>query len=151
VFGIFFLPDMPAAIREAWRMVRPGGQLAITTWGSEVFEPANTIFWDAVRSERPDLHRAYNPWDRISEPATLRDLLRQGGIEDAEVVPETADHRLDSAGAWWRVVMGSGYRGTIEQMDPAARERIRRAVQAELTRRDVRGVGANVLYAVARR
>jgi len=24
VFGIFFVPDMEAAIRELWRMVRPG-------------------------------------------------------------------------------------------------------------------------------
>ena len=30
VFGIFFVPDMIAAVRELWRMVRPGGKLAIT-------------------------------------------------------------------------------------------------------------------------
>src|SRR5262245_5970796 len=33
VFGIFFVPDMPQAVRELWRMIRPRGQLAITTWG----------------------------------------------------------------------------------------------------------------------
>src|SRR5258706_13926130 len=33
VFGIFFIPDMPAAVRALWRVVRPGGRLAITTWG----------------------------------------------------------------------------------------------------------------------
>jgi ubiquinone/menaquinone biosynthesis C-methylase UbiE len=32
VFGVFFVPDMTAAVRELWRMVRPGGRLAITTW-----------------------------------------------------------------------------------------------------------------------
>lgn len=35
VFGIFFVPDMPAAVRELWKLVRPGGQLAITTWGQD--------------------------------------------------------------------------------------------------------------------
>jgi ubiquinone/menaquinone biosynthesis C-methylase UbiE len=48
VFGIFFVPDMVAAVRELWRMVRPGGKLAITSWGKQVFEPANQIFWQAM-------------------------------------------------------------------------------------------------------
>ena len=53
VFGIFFLPDMEAAIAELWRMLRPGDQLAITSWGQRVFEPANTTFWDTIEAERP--------------------------------------------------------------------------------------------------
>jgi ubiquinone/menaquinone biosynthesis C-methylase UbiE len=31
VFGVFFVPDMPAFVAEMWRLVRPGGTLAITT------------------------------------------------------------------------------------------------------------------------
>src|SRR5271170_734418 len=31
VFGIFFVPDMPLALRLLWERVRPGGKLAITT------------------------------------------------------------------------------------------------------------------------
>src|SRR4029079_8098195 len=33
VFAVFFVPDMVKEVRELWRMVRRGGQLAITTWG----------------------------------------------------------------------------------------------------------------------
>jgi ubiquinone/menaquinone biosynthesis C-methylase UbiE len=32
-FSIFFVPDMEAQVGRLWRLVRPGGQLAITTWG----------------------------------------------------------------------------------------------------------------------
>jgi ubiquinone/menaquinone biosynthesis C-methylase UbiE len=32
VFGVFFVGDMPAFVREMWRMVGPGGRLAVTTW-----------------------------------------------------------------------------------------------------------------------
>jgi SAM-dependent methyltransferase len=35
VFGIFFVPDMEHQVAELWRMVRPGGQLAITTWAHD--------------------------------------------------------------------------------------------------------------------
>jgi ubiquinone/menaquinone biosynthesis C-methylase UbiE len=33
VFGIFFVPDVAAAVRALWRCVRPGGRLAVTTLG----------------------------------------------------------------------------------------------------------------------
>src|SRR3954452_18854080 len=41
VFAISFVPDMVKQVRELWRMVRPGGQLAITTWGPRMFEPGS--------------------------------------------------------------------------------------------------------------
>src|SRR6185295_18035733 len=67
VFGIFFVPDMEAALRELKRVVRNGGRVAITTWGPRFFEPASTAFWNSVRDVRPDLYKGFNPWDRISE------------------------------------------------------------------------------------
>jgi len=33
VFGIFFVPDMAKAVSELWSRIRPGGKLAVTTWG----------------------------------------------------------------------------------------------------------------------
>src|SRR5262245_36765712 len=68
VFGIFFVPDMEAQVAELWRMVRPGGQLAITTWGTDFVEPGYGAFRAAVRRVRPDLVAAFNPWDRITTP-----------------------------------------------------------------------------------
>jgi ubiquinone/menaquinone biosynthesis C-methylase UbiE len=43
VFGIFFVPNMSAAVRELWHFVRAGGKLAITSWGRTVLEPALTM------------------------------------------------------------------------------------------------------------
>ena len=43
VFGIFFVPDMEAALRELKRVVRKGGRVAITTWGPRFFEPARRL------------------------------------------------------------------------------------------------------------
>lgn len=151
VFGIFFVPDMAAAVRELWRVVRPGGRLALTTWGPRFFEPATTAFWDAVREVRPDLYKGYNPWDRISDPASLRALLRAAGIEQAEAVAEAGTHPIPSAAAWWAAVLGSGYRGTLEQLDASAREHVREANASFIRRSGVRAVETNVVYAVARK
>ena len=149
VFGIFFIPDMPGAVRELWRMVAPGGVLALTTWGPRFFEPANTAFWDAVGAVRPALYKGFNPWDRISDPAALRAMLEAGGVRNVRVVSETGVHSLRSAEDWWAAVLGSGYRGTLEQLEPAEREQVRAANLASIRANGVAAVEANVLYATA--
>ena len=149
VFGIFFIPDMRAAVRALWRIVRPGGRLAITTWGPNFFEPGSTAFWNAVREARPDLYRGFNPWDRISDPPSVRALLRAGGVHEVDAVAEPGVHPISSPQAWWSAVLGSGYRGTLEQLDASARERVHMANLSFIRESGVRSVEANVVYAVA--
>ena len=86
VFGVFFVPDTTAAMRALWQQVAPGGRLAITTWGPRFLEPGSSLFWDAIRAERPDLDRGFNPWDRITEPDAVRALFTDAGIGDPHVV-----------------------------------------------------------------
>jgi len=149
VFGIFFVPDMAKAVRELWRMVRQGGQLAITTWGPRVFEPGASAFWEAVSRERRDLVRAFDPWTRIDSPAGLEELLRASGIENANITPESNLQELATPDDWWTIVLGTGYRSTIEQLDPAARERVRIANLESLG--NIQSIEVNALYAVAKK
>jgi hypothetical protein len=98
---------------------------------------------------RPDLYKGFNPWDRICDPASVRTLLRDGGVDDAEVVAEAGMHPIPSPEAWWSAVLGSGYRGTLEQLDATARERVRAANLSYIRNSGVRSVEANVVYAIA--
>jgi ubiquinone/menaquinone biosynthesis C-methylase UbiE len=149
VFGIFFVPDMAGAVRELWRMVKPGGRLAITTWGPDLFEPANSAFWDAIADVRPDLQRSFNPWDRISEPCGLRDMLAEAGVQTVNIVAETGTHPLSSPEDWWKIAMGSGYRGTLAQLDAEALAHVREKNLAHLNKHQVDAIATNVIYAVA--
>ena len=151
VFGIFFLGDMVEGARRLWQCVRPGGRLAITTWGPRAFEPANTAFWAAVRRERRDLCREFAPWDIITEPEALRGLLSDAGVPDPEIEAEDGSHLLASPDAWWSLVMGSGYRGTIDQLTAQARERIREDNLRFVASRGITAIEANVIYAIARK
>ncbi|NOT86161.1 MAG: class I SAM-dependent methyltransferase [Methylococcaceae bacterium] len=151
VFGIFFVPDMPAAVRELWRVLRPGGKLAITTWGQDFFEPANSVFWDVVRAVKPELYKGLSTWDRITEPATLMAMLTEGGVTEASVVSESGTHPITSPKDWWTMVLGSGYRGTIDQMQPEELALVRKANTEFISNAQIQAVQANVLYAVAQK
>lgn len=149
VFGVFFMPDMPAAVRRLWDYVKPGGQLAITTWGPRVFEPANTIFWEAVRNVRPELYKGFNPWDRISEPAAVKQMMAEGGVAAVTAVVQAGRHPIASPEDWWAIVMGSGYRGVVEQLTVAERAAVRAAVSGHPALQGLREIEANVIYARA--
>src|SRR4030095_592790 len=124
VFGIFFLPDMAMSVRELWRCVRPGGQLAVTTWGQNFFEPAHSAFSRSIKEVRRDLHKIFNPWDRINNQASLTAILKEGGVESPKIIAEDRLHPINSADEWWTILLGSGYRGTIEQLNLSEHERV---------------------------
>ena len=149
VFAIFFVPNMEAQVAELWRLVRPGGRLAITTWGPRFLEPASTIWWESIARERPDLQRSFSPWERINEPAALRRLLEGGGATGVAVTAETGLQELRRPEDWWTIVLGSGYRWTVEQMDPATAERVRDANIRAVRERAIAAVETNVVYAIA--
>ena len=151
VFGIFFVPEMPAAVRELWRRVTPGGKLAITTWGPRFFEPADTAFWNSIRKVRPDLYKSFNPWNRITDPDSLRSIFTEAGVSVVEISTEIGTHPVHSPEDWWSMVLGSGYRGTIEQLNTEARERVRQENLSFVRQESVTSVESNVLYAIATR
>jgi len=149
VFSIFFVPNMEALVCELWRMVRPGGKLAITTWGPRIFEPAYTVWRDLVRAERPDLYCAFNPWDRITSPEQMQELIRGGGVPHAEVVSESGRQPLRSPEDWWTVVMGSGLRSTMDAMDAETATRIHDRSVNWLRDNAIESIETNVIYGVA--
>jgi ubiquinone/menaquinone biosynthesis C-methylase UbiE len=151
VFSIFFVPDMEGLVRELWRMVRPGGRMAITTWGPRMFEPAYSRWMDAVERERPDLYSKFNPWDRITSVGAVSKLLQDGGVSDPQVVSESGSQLLRSAADWWTIALGSGLRWTIEQMGPTVSARVRTDVLHWLQETNVSAIETNAIYATARK
>ena len=149
VFGIFFVPDMAKAVQELWRLVRGGGQVAVTTWGPNLFEPANTAFWPSIKNVRPELYKGFNPWDRITDPANLEKILREGGVEAPKITAENRLHPISSAEDWWTIILGSGYRGTIEQLSASEREKVKDANLAFIRGAEISAIETNVLYALA--
>jgi ubiquinone/menaquinone biosynthesis C-methylase UbiE len=147
VFGLFFFPDMAAALRKMWRFLRPGGRLVVTTWGPDAFEPGHTLFWDAVRRERPDLDQAHSARKQLSEPGAVERVFAAAGIAGMAAEAEDHEHAIASAEDWWTIVMGSSLRGRVDQLTAEQRERVREACLGLRAR----ALRMPVVYTVARR
>jgi ubiquinone/menaquinone biosynthesis C-methylase UbiE len=118
VLGLFFVDDMHAAGRALWSHVRPGGRLALTAFGSEVWEPVLTHFTEAAGHARPDIERIL-PWRRAEDPALLEGVLRQAGAADVRVETDVDDVPFE-ASDWPLIVMGSGLRRIASDLGPLA-------------------------------
>lgn len=118
VLGIFFLDDMPRAAGKLWSHVKPGGRLAVTTIGSDVWRPMLDRFVTAVREQQPGLEIVL-PWQRTEDPAVLQQVMSDAGIPGAAITSRVEDIPFDVAD-WWTIVMGSGLRSTALKLGPTA-------------------------------
>jgi ubiquinone/menaquinone biosynthesis C-methylase UbiE len=149
VFGIFFVPDMQGLLKELWRMVKPGGKIAITTWGPRLFAPVCDVWREAVKHERADLYSAFNPWDLITDMQSVKNLFSSVGISNVDVVSESGVQQLHAPDDWWKIVLGSGFRWTVEQLGNEAAARVKKNNLEWITTNRVTSVETNVIYAVA--
>lgn len=150
-FGVFFAADMPAFVAEMWRLVRAGGTLAITTWGAGMFEPASGLFWDAVREAEPSLARAFSPWDEVTTAPALAELYERAGISGATAQAVPGTHHLGRPEDFWDIVLGSGYRATIDALDGEQRDTVRGRLLRSLRSRSITDLQAGVIFGTATR
>jgi hypothetical protein len=95
------------------------------------------------------LYKGFNPWDRIDNPASLKNILDEAGVASPKISAENRLHPINSAEEWWAIILGSGYRGTIEQLTQAEREKVKQANLAFVRDEKISAVETNVLYALA--
>lgn len=151
VFSIFFVPDMERQIGELWRMLRPGGRLAVTVWGERSFAPAVAIFAEEVRRVRPDMLATPRPWERLTVPEGLRRMITGGGAAEPEIHPAPDLQNLTGPADWWTIAVGSGFRWEIDQLSPENQRVVKSRVVQRLSEEGIGAVETNALHAIARK
>jgi SAM-dependent methyltransferase len=96
-FGLMCVADKPAAVREARRVLQPGGSLVLTTWAALDRNPIIGIVHRTITGLFPDNPPQYlkRVVFGLGEPRGLTDLLVGGGFRNVEVnlVEKTAVSR----------------------------------------------------------
>lgn len=148
-FNLFALADMVGLARRFHALLRPGGRLAVTTWGAQVLEPFHGFWQEAVRREAPEHYRARPRWQVIAEPLALARLLAEAGFPETEVVQEHDRHPFDAARDGEAFLAGTTFAWTLAQLDPEAARRLRQHLFERLREAEVSALDSDLLYAVA--
>lgn len=130
-FGLFFLPDMAAALRDWARVTRPGGRVVFSGFGAGAFQPLLDRLVEQVLAAGgslpalPDGVRFAS--ERIRDAAHCEALLREAGLEAITVETLQLGYHLAKPEDWWEVVNHSGLRTLVDSLPEAAREDFRKA------------------------
>lgn len=137
-FAIFFFPQLNRALAEIHRVLAPGGQVAVSTWGStrdHRWEGLGKLV-KAYTSPEPEEEDASQSGPDFGTPAGLKAILAGGGFNSLRAESETVTFAFRSEEEWWAASWSHGGRLGLEEIErkggPATLERFKAEAFAHL-------------------
>ncbi len=143
--SVIFADDIRQAMRELRRVIRPGGRLAVTSWGKPEECEMRDVF-AAVAGALPQRPPGGGPFAWSADGA-LAGLLTQIGLVDVAEGGSQCDFQYADFEAFWRAQTSAGnYQPALQAVGP---DRLRRTL-AEALRPYTRADGTILLRNVYR-
>ena len=144
-FGYMLMEDPLQALRETYRVLRPGGRVAFAVWKGPERNPWVALIMSAVREQLdappppPDAPGMF----ALADQQRVRQLLGDAGFEAVEAADAPGVRRFDSFDDWWGLMrqLARPLADLLAGIDEEAQRKIADRVRSESERYATDGGG----------
>jgi ubiquinone/menaquinone biosynthesis C-methylase UbiE len=122
-FAIFFFPKLYNAMAEFHRVLKPGGQICVSTF-DKLFSKEWNWFYEIAKTYLPSEHEETQETETDNEPEPVFDtpeglkaIMNAAGFDDIRIFSETAEFVYETEEEFWSTLWSHGARGTLEQIE----------------------------------
>jgi arsenite methyltransferase len=130
--SIFYFRDISKALHEWFRVLKPGGVVAFTSFGERMWQPILISLGECLSRYDGQPPPFVFFIERTNTSEKCRELLNGAGFKEIEVITEQLDCRYKDTTAYWQDIALSFVGPRLARLDPVSLEKFKAEHLAEM-------------------